>query len=167
MRRAFGSLVVLVLAAGCPQQQQQSQQPQSFCVQYANTTGFAGQGGHTVIFNAYDANSRSTEFVIPIEYTTTQNDGSPFTGSSFTFDPPADVGSAFASNVLRFTGTPPIEFIASIQGLTLQDAGVTVSCTIPTVLDVFGQMNLGRDVWRVEVTADGSIECVNDQGSCD
>lgn len=159
-------VLVLCFAVGCPQAGPAGQQSQSFCVQYSNTTGFAGQGGRTVVFTAFDANSRSTQFVVPIEYETIQADGSTFVGSQFTFDPPANAGSAFASNVLQFNGVPPIEFSASIQSESMQEMSTVISCSIPNIMGIGGQLSLGTDVWRVEVTSRGTIECVNDQGPC-
>lgn len=154
MKYSIALVTLPLFCAGCPSAEPQ---PQTFCVQFVNITGFANEGGRTVTFQVFDARSSTT----PLTYMTTVN-GSPFQGSSFTIDAPADISDAFASEVIEFTGVPPINFEAAYTGVSAAS-----TCAIPQVSGIGGELFLGRDVWRIEATGQPALSCLNDQGPCD
>ncbi len=154
MKRMFALIILTLLGAGCSNP---PPTPQTFCIQFVNITGLASQGGRTVTFQVFDARSSTT----PLTYMTTVN-GSPFEGSSFTINAPADISDAFASDVIEFTGVPPITFEAAYAGNSAAS-----SCSIPQISGINGELFLGRDVWRIEATGQPDLSCLNDQGPCD
>lgn len=154
MKRMLALIILTLPGAGCSNSQPT---PQTFCVQFVNITGLASQGGRTVTFQVFDAQSSTT----PLTYMTTVN-GGPFEGSSFTINAPADISDAFASEVIEFTGVPPITFEAAYAGNSASS-----TCAIPQVSGIGGELFLGRDVWRIEATGQPDLSCLNDQGPCD